>query len=231
MLQRGTEIYPPLTPALRESCLASFSASLKAPSRFQNEIADTLRKLIPSVLEEFVTDEGYSIDLIVDWKDVRVALECDGPSHFLKGDLGRFQATGATLLKHRQLRALGWRLVSVPYWEWDEVKQQETKKLGYLLDAIQSQVDEQNAPFSPRGLCVITACTSAFAKENGKDDNYGHKFTLSKLQKSGLRTISSLANASDDQWPMDKKGKMLLPPRLMKMIRDGAVDEMSVVVV
>jgi hypothetical protein len=39
----------------------------------------------------------------------------DGPSHFL----GRsHQPTGSTLLKHRQLRYVGWRLENVAYWEW-----------------------------------------------------------------------------------------------------------------
>jgi hypothetical protein len=60
---------------------------------------------------------GYSIDALVTLKDgKRVAVEVDGPSHFV----GRSQQpTGATLLKHRQLRYFGWRLESVPYWEWD----------------------------------------------------------------------------------------------------------------
>jgi len=38
----------------------------------------------------------------------------DGPSHFAGRD-----PTGATRLKRRQLQHLGWRLVSVPYWDWD----------------------------------------------------------------------------------------------------------------
>ena len=46
----------------------------------------------------------------------RIAVEVDGPSHFLGGS---HQPTGSTLLKHRQLRHFGWRLESVPYWEWD----------------------------------------------------------------------------------------------------------------
>ena len=46
----------------------------------------------------------------------RIAVEVDGPTHFV----GRsHQPTGSTLLKHRQLRYFGWRLESVPYWEWD----------------------------------------------------------------------------------------------------------------
>ena len=42
-------------------------------------------------------------------------MEVDGPSHFVGSSQ---QATGATLLKHRQLRYFGWHLEIVRYWEW-----------------------------------------------------------------------------------------------------------------
>ena len=51
----------------------------------------------------------------------RIAIEVDGPSHFAGGAQGRYP-TGATLLKRRQLEHLGWRLVSVPHWEWDALR-------------------------------------------------------------------------------------------------------------
>ena len=47
-----------------------------------------------------------------------MAMEVDGPSHFLRGDVVRL-ANGATMLKRRQLYALNWQLVMVLYWEWD----------------------------------------------------------------------------------------------------------------
>ena len=59
------------------------------------------------------TKEGYSIDVLVLWKGECVAVEVDGPSHYLKGGSGRSSA-GATLLKHMQLHALGWHVVVVP---------------------------------------------------------------------------------------------------------------------
>ncbi len=59
---------------------------------------------------------GYSIDALMTLEDgKRVAVEVDGPFHFV----GRSQQpTGATQLKHRQLRHFGWRLESVHYLEW-----------------------------------------------------------------------------------------------------------------
>jgi len=49
-----------------------------------------------------------------------VAVEFDGPSHFLASRA----PTGATLLRlqRRHLQLLGHALVSVPYWEWDECR-------------------------------------------------------------------------------------------------------------
>ena len=62
--------------------------------------------------------EGYSVDFAL--VDERIAIEVDGPSHFLEPD-GRGPPNGHTLLKRRLLRAAGWRLVSVPFYEWDEL--------------------------------------------------------------------------------------------------------------
>ena len=46
----------------------------------------------------------------------RACIEVDGPSHFVGTSR---TPNGATLLKRRQLRAAGWALLPVPYWEWD----------------------------------------------------------------------------------------------------------------
>ena len=63
---------------------------------------------------------GYSIDALVTLSDgKKIAAEVDGPTHFVCHSQ---RPTGATLLKHRQLRYYGWRLESVPYWEWKRNK-------------------------------------------------------------------------------------------------------------
>ena len=60
-----------------------------------------------------------------------VAVEVDGPSHFF----GR-TPTGATALKRRQLRAAGWALLPVPYWEWNALGS-EAAKQAYLRAALE----------------------------------------------------------------------------------------------
>jgi hypothetical protein len=80
-------------------------------------VGNTLSSLGLSPQEEVRTEEGYSLNFVVEWQGQRVAIEVDGPYHFV----GR-KPSGATLLKRRQLRHFGWHLVSIPYWEWIELE-------------------------------------------------------------------------------------------------------------
>ena len=50
----------------------------------------------------------------------RSAVGVDGPSHFLLPDgRGVRKPNGPTLLKRRLLAAAGWRVISVPFYEWN----------------------------------------------------------------------------------------------------------------
>ena len=61
---------------------------------------------------------GYSLDLAL--PSSRIAIEVDGPSHFLLPDgRGVRKSNGPTLLKRRLLAAAGWRGISVPFFEWN----------------------------------------------------------------------------------------------------------------
>ena len=115
--ERGA-LWPPLNESLRQACHDAFITPGETTSRLQSDVVREIRSHGVQVKEEHRCEtSGYSIDALVTLKDgKRVAVEVDGPSHFV----GRSQQpTGATLLKHRQLRYFGWRLESVPYWEWD----------------------------------------------------------------------------------------------------------------
>jgi very-short-patch-repair endonuclease len=68
-----------------------------------------------------------SIDIAVESSGARVAVEVDGPSHFLQN--GR--QDGSTLLRNRMLAAHGWRVVVVDYWEWEGL-QTEAQREEYL---------------------------------------------------------------------------------------------------
>ena len=69
-------------------------------------------------------------------KMIHVAVEVDGPSHFI----GRSrELTGSTILKHRQVASVdGMRVVSIPYWDWNKLKKDSKRKEQYLQDLLRT---------------------------------------------------------------------------------------------
>ena len=115
--ERGAR-WPGLANSLRQTCRHAFITPGATISQFQRDVVREIHSYdVQNVKEEHRCEiSGYSIDVLVTLKNGKqIAVEVDGPSHFL----GRsHQPTGSTLLKHRQLRYVGWRLENVAYWEW-----------------------------------------------------------------------------------------------------------------
>jgi predicted component of type VI protein secretion system len=107
------------------------------PSRVQLEVLAVVRQLpdCSGAASEQATDDGlFSIDIAVQLPDgSRLAVEVDGPYHFLSNSPGRLD--GATLLRNRLLEARGWRVVSVPVRTgWDpHAKRGQQAARDYLL--------------------------------------------------------------------------------------------------
>ena len=59
----------------------------------------------------------------------KLCIEVDGPSHFYTNT--RIM-NSSTLMKHRHLKASGWFVISLPYWEWDKLKTIHEKR-NYLI--------------------------------------------------------------------------------------------------
>jgi hypothetical protein len=115
---------------LGPSCQAAFIGVPVHPSASQQQVSDTLRGMGLSVEDEFrCPKSGYSIDMLVrdmssKGADVGWALEFDGPSHFLACR----SPTGATLMKRRHLELLGYTVVSLPFWEWNQLTRSDERK-------------------------------------------------------------------------------------------------------
>ena len=63
----------------------------------------------------------------------------DRPSHFLLPDgRGVRKPNGPTLLKRRLLAAAGWRVISVPFFEWDGLRS-ASERQAYLERVVASQ--------------------------------------------------------------------------------------------
>lgn len=124
-----------LPPSLGEECRRAFVFARTRPSQLQRDVISQLTSLGLEPEEEVVLAHGgyYRLDATVEVNGNTIGIEVDGPSHFL----GR-KPTGSTILKHRQITNLvaGLRVVSVPYWEWDELGNDCGKKRQYLCSLL-----------------------------------------------------------------------------------------------
>jgi hypothetical protein len=117
-----------LPPALCKKCYQAFVSRSYQPSRLQDDVISVLSSIGMSPEEEVLTPSGYRLDAIVKVNGMKVGIEVDGPSHFINRE-----PTGSTLLKRRQVSTLDdIRIVSVPYWDWDEFGNNRAKKQQYL---------------------------------------------------------------------------------------------------
>ena len=94
-------------------------------SKLQDDVVREMKAAGLDVEEEVLLGSGYRIDALAKIGDGRkVAVEVDGPTHFIQR-----RPTGSTILKHRQVaRLVLIEVVSVPYWEWGELTNTETKQ-------------------------------------------------------------------------------------------------------
>lgn len=99
------------------------------PSTFQKQVLKSCNSLDPSwqVLggEHLTEDKLFSMDVAMLVQGVKVAVEADGPTHFSMNK--PYRLMGSTLLRNRALQRRGWRLLSVPFYEWDELPSAKAK--------------------------------------------------------------------------------------------------------
>ena len=92
-------------------------------SLLHESVMSALRKLgVTHEQEHICFQTGRSIDVAL--LDRRIAIEVDGPSHFLNTQ----KRTGTTLLRNRALAGAGWRVVSFPFFEWDALDSMSDQK-------------------------------------------------------------------------------------------------------
>ena len=100
-------------------------------SRLQEAVSAALSGLGVAHEQEGLTEDGlFSLDLAL--RAERVAVEVDGPSHFVRLPGDTRAASGPTRARRRLLEVRGWRVASVPYWEWDELRGERAAQKEYL---------------------------------------------------------------------------------------------------
>ena len=122
-----------LEPLFRQRCFDVMAAAQTRCSGFQHEVGSELAKLLSGMEEEFVDEAtGYSLDFALPAS--RLAVEVDGPWHYYQ-QLGEHVPTAKTMLKKRLLTQAGWRVVTVPYYEW-KYHLSSAARLEYLKGAL-----------------------------------------------------------------------------------------------
>ena len=119
-----------LPESFQKRCYEAFISRVPEPSKLQDDVISSLSSMGLQPREEVLMKSGYRIDAVVEVNGRQVAIEVDGPSHFIGRSRTR---TGSTILKHRQVAVLDRiQVVSIPYWEWDKLKKDSKKKMQYL---------------------------------------------------------------------------------------------------
>eukprot|EP00927_Polykrikos_kofoidii_P017554 TRINITY_DN18014_c0_g1_i3.p1 TRINITY_DN18014_c0_g1~~TRINITY_DN18014_c0_g1_i3.p1 ORF type:complete len:760 (-),score=94.32 TRINITY_DN18014_c0_g1_i3:31-2310(-) len=110
----------PALVATRGRAVFAESAEQARPSSLQKQVSNSLRRLQYSCRDEFVTQDGLSIDIAM--LAQRVAVEVDGPTHFLWSCCRStaLRPDGSTTFKRRLLIASGWQTVTISHADWDD---------------------------------------------------------------------------------------------------------------
>jgi hypothetical protein len=98
-------------------------------SCLHNDISNCLQSLNIKFKNEFEINELFC-DIFLE--NSRIIIEVNGPSHYAyKSD----QLLGHTIFKNRLLKAMNQKVITIPYWEWDDLNNIEEKKL-YILNLL-----------------------------------------------------------------------------------------------
>jgi hypothetical protein len=125
---------------LVECCHSTFANSDIKLSSVQKNVNSELASMGPHPVESYLTLSGYKLDALMQINGTEVGIEVDGPYDFI----GK-KPIGGTLLKRRQVMAIDKiPLVSVPYWEWDELDGDRSRQQQYLQSIL--KVNDMNTP-------------------------------------------------------------------------------------
>jgi very-short-patch-repair endonuclease len=117
-------------------------------SQMQRDVFRALQKLAQHVLpgltvhgmEQLDAEDGYAIiDIVADYAGRRLAIEVDGPRHWLRPDQ---RASGPSLARNRSLETRGYSVVVVDGGKWDTLRV-VSGKLRYLMGIICAAVGEE----------------------------------------------------------------------------------------
>ena len=117
-------------------------------SGFHLDVSEGLTRLgIPHILEHLVARDLLSIDIAVVQEDHMLAIEVDGPFHF---PVNARTPLGHTMIRRRLLRAAGWTVISIPWYEWFSMHTWD-ERLSYLTLMLSKADDRFAHQLKPAG--------------------------------------------------------------------------------
>jgi len=186
------------------------------PSRAQKEVAQIAVELGFEVSPEFVTPEGLSVDVALLPASNRLGLEFDGPTHFFRNDPQR--PTGRTRFKMRLLRATGWRVLHVPYYDWNDLDDFDAKR-AYVRDGLRHLRRRQQSPAAKKleeedapAVAIKAVCDD---DDDSPKDDLEARDAYSTLKVAELRHLCDLRGLDRTvKRSAGKKARSVLEARL-----------------
>jgi hypothetical protein len=143
---KGLGLLPVLSQQQLDGCRQAWQGQVvanatAASSSMQQQVFEALQRLpgwrVPPQQEKPTDDHNFSIDIFaVTAAGVRLAVEVDGPSHFVSPGN---RVNGPTQYRDRALKAWGYTVVSIPGWEWAQLKGTEQRQ-QYLLEKLKGEL-------------------------------------------------------------------------------------------
>ena len=132
--QTGEKYNEGLPTFFEDKCRGAFLSMDFTSSSLQKDVLMELDSMGLKPVEEYLTPSGYSLDALIEINGTQIGVEVDGPYHFIGKTLD-----GSTLLKQRQILSIDkLPLVSLPYWEWNELGTDRDRKQQYLRSLLES---------------------------------------------------------------------------------------------
>lgn len=101
----------------KDDCRAVLLSQRHKIGKLHLEVSKGLTLMGMTHRNEFVV-EGLVVDIALEKE--KIIVEVDGPQHFIR-NVDRLLLDGKTRFKHRLLRLLGWRVISIAVSEWGRI--------------------------------------------------------------------------------------------------------------
>ena len=103
--------------------------------------------------------------MVVHYGGARIAVEVDGPSHFTANR--PHARLGSTALRDRLLRAKGFAVAPVPFYEWNELGGDEDARGRYLRELVERAAAEAAAEARAAAAAAAKAAAAATPTKRG----------------------------------------------------------------